>query len=76
MTMPTVPVLYLVAAIVGVLFTINGFRPAHRPSLFTVPSFFAGWLTSELPIHHIVWQAIARFTSMICAGNGARGASR
>ena len=59
MTMPTVPVLYLVAAIVGVLFTINGFRPAHRPSLFTVPSFFAGWLTSELPIHHIVWQAIA-----------------
>ena len=43
MTMPTVPVLYLVAAIVGVLFTINGFRPAHRPSLFTVPSFFAGW---------------------------------
>jgi acetyl esterase/lipase len=56
---PSVPVLYLIAAIVGVLFTVNAFRPAHFPAAFTVPSFFAGWLTSELPIHHIVWQAVA-----------------
>jgi acetyl esterase/lipase len=57
--MPSVSVLYLIAAIVGALFTINAFFPAGRLTVFTVPSFFAGWLTSELPIHHIVWQAIA-----------------
>jgi acetyl esterase/lipase len=56
---PSVSDLYLIAAIVGALFTINAFFPAGRLTVFTVPSFFAGWLTSELPIHHIVWQAIA-----------------
>ena len=24
-----------------------------------MPSFFAGWLTSELAVHHIAWQAVA-----------------
>ena len=35
-----------------------GSRGAAR-ALFRVPSFFAGWLTSELAAHHIAWQAMA-----------------
>lgn len=53
------PTAFFIVAIVGALFTVNAYLPARRPEPFSVPSFFAGWLTSELPIHHIVWQAIA-----------------
>ena len=52
------PTAFLVVSLIGLAFTINAFRPlrAEALSLFT---FFAGWLTSELPIHHLVWQAVA-----------------
>lgn len=53
-----VPVLFLVAALIGALFTLNAFRPLHHPFVLA-PSFFAAWLTAELSIHHLVWQAIA-----------------
>lgn len=54
------PWLLLAVSLVGALFTWNAWRP--RPayaSWLAVPSFFAGWLTSELVQHHIVWQALA-----------------
>jgi acetyl esterase/lipase len=49
---------FLAVAIVGAAFTANAFRPV-KIEPFTVPSFFAGWLTSELPLHHLAWQVVA-----------------
>ena len=51
--------LFLAVSLVGAVFTLNAFIPVRRvPALF-VPSFFGSWLTAELALHHIVWQAIA-----------------
>ena len=51
--------LFLGVSLVGAVFTLNAFVPVRRiPALF-VPSFFGSWLTAELAVHHIVWQAIA-----------------
>jgi len=52
--------LFLGVSIVGALFTWNAYRPrrAHGGPL-SIPSFFAGWLTSELAAHHVAWQAVA-----------------
>lgn len=51
--------LFLVASLIGAWFTYNAFFPSavstHRSGI----SFFAGWLTSELALHHIAWQAVA-----------------
>jgi acetyl esterase/lipase len=50
---------FLGVSLVGAVFTLNAFMPVRRiPALF-VPSFFGSWLTAELALHHIVWQAIA-----------------
>src|SRR5215469_13216148 len=49
---------FLAVAIVGACFTLNAFRPV-RIEPFSVPSFFAGWFTSELPLHHLAWQVVA-----------------
>lgn len=49
---------FLAVSVLGVVFTLNAFMPVRRiPALF-VPSFFGSWLTAELALHHIVWQAI------------------
>jgi acetyl esterase/lipase len=49
---------FLAVTLVGACFTVNAFRPV-RFEPFAVPSFFAGWLTSELPLHHLAWQVAA-----------------
>ncbi|MGB5811601.1 MAG: alpha/beta hydrolase [Polyangiales bacterium] len=55
----TVGWLFLAVSTIGALFTLNAFVPVRRiPALF-VPSFFGSWLTAELALQHIVWQAIA-----------------
>jgi acetyl esterase/lipase len=51
--------LFLLAAVVGAWFTYNGYRPTYAPAPRAVISFFAGWLTIELALHHIAWQAAA-----------------
>ncbi len=50
---------YLLVSLVGAAFTFNAYRPRVRQSVLVVPSFFAGWLTTELAVHHVVWQAVA-----------------
>ncbi len=52
-----VPWLFLAVSIWGAWFTYNAFRPMGRHSRRSVVSFFAGWLTAELAVHHLVWQA-------------------
>lgn len=50
---------FLAVSIVGALFTLSAIVRGRRLFVFVVPYFFAGWLTSELALHHIVWQALA-----------------
>jgi len=48
--------LYLIVSSIGAWFTWNAHRPVHHRML-RGQSFAAGWLTSELAVHHIAWQA-------------------
>jgi acetyl esterase/lipase len=64
----TVPVIFLIVSLVGVAFTWNAHRPTRRLAALMVPSFLGGWLTSELPLHHLAWQVVATI------GFGAAGA--
>jgi acetyl esterase/lipase len=50
--------LFLLGSLIGAWFTYNGLRPVPHSSRRAVASFFAGWLTTELALHHIVWQAV------------------
>jgi len=53
------PWAFLVVTLIGALFTFNAYVPHKRTGPFIVPSFFAGWLTSELSGHHFAWQLFA-----------------
>jgi len=54
-----VPWLFLLVSLWGSLFTYNTVRPTYAGPRRAVISFFAGWITSELALHHILWQGIA-----------------
>jgi acetyl esterase/lipase len=54
-----IPALFLLATVVGALFTMNALRPAQRWWPLVGAGFFASWITGELAAHHIFWQAIA-----------------
>jgi acetyl esterase/lipase len=66
-------VAYLVVSLIGLAFTLNAFRPLRFEAV-SVFSFFAGWLTSELPLHHLFWQAVATIVFIsLGALNGWQG---
>lgn len=44
---------FLIASLVGLVFVVNALRPLSR-TVFSVASFFAGWLTAELAPHLLV----------------------
>jgi acetyl esterase/lipase len=50
---------FLAVTLVGAGFTFNAYFPRRTQSLLIVPSFLAGWLTSELAAHHFLWQVVA-----------------
>jgi acetyl esterase/lipase len=50
---------FLVVTLIGAWFTFNAYVPHRSTGPFIVPSFFAGWLTSELSPHHFAWQLAA-----------------
>lgn len=50
---------YLIASAVGALNTANARKPLKRDGRAGVLAFFPGWVTSELPLHAIGWQAVA-----------------
>jgi acetyl esterase/lipase len=54
-----VPWIFLAVSVWGALFTWIAIRPPQRPRWLCVPVFFAGWLTSELAVHHVAWQVVA-----------------
>ena len=51
--------LYLLHSLIGALNTANGQRPLSRVGRSGVLTFFPSWLTSEMPLHAIGWQALA-----------------
>lgn len=61
---------FLCVSVIGAIFTLNAFVPVRRIPLLFVPSFFGSWLTAELALHHIVWQAIV---SVLFVHYGALG---
>lgn len=46
-------------SLIGALNTVNGHRPLSRKGRTGMLTFFPSWLTSELPLHAIAWQAVA-----------------
>jgi acetyl esterase/lipase len=51
--------LFLAVSLWGAAFTWNALFPTFRGARRSALSFAAGWLTSELAVHHIAWQALA-----------------
>jgi acetyl esterase/lipase len=52
----SIPVLFLGLSVIWLMFTINALRPVLRIGPLLGPSFFAGWLTGELALHHLLGQ--------------------
>jgi acetyl esterase/lipase len=50
--------LLLALGLLGAVFTLNALRPTRHVGL-VAPSFFAGWLTAELALYHLLWQVSA-----------------
>lgn len=48
---------YVAASIAGAALTLNAWRPLRWPSLPALASGLIGWLTTELALHHLAWQA-------------------
>jgi acetyl esterase/lipase len=61
------PWLFLAASLVGACFTASALWRGRRLRALVVPYFFAAWLTSELALHHLVWQAVAT-VAFVAAG--------
>lgn len=62
---------FLVLSLWGALFTYNAYVPRRTSPYLNLPSFAAGWLTSELPVHHVAWQVVA---TVLFAAAGALSA--
>lgn len=54
-----VPWLFLAVSLWGALWTMTALLRGRSLRAFVVPYFLASWLTSELALHHILWQAAA-----------------
>lgn len=50
--------LFLAVSVWGALFTVNALWPQRGSAVRVVLSFFNAWLTTELALHHILWQAV------------------
>ncbi len=55
----TAPWLFLLASLVGAGFTLAALVQARRLYVAGLPYFMAAWLTGEMPLHHLAWQAVA-----------------
>ena len=52
------PWIFLFVSAIGAWFTYNAYRPVYAGARRAAISFFTGWLTTELALHHIAWQAV------------------
>lgn len=60
--------LYLLLSLVGAWLTWNAFRPTYAPARRALLSFFCGWLTAELALHHVV---VHLLVTLVFAAEGA-----
>jgi len=51
--------LFLGVATLGLLLSLSAWLPARRLGAFAMVYMMAGWLTGELALQHIAWQALA-----------------
>ena len=51
--------LFLLVCLVGAALVWNVFRPLRTGARLSAVSFFLGWLTGELALHHVFWQGVA-----------------
>jgi acetyl esterase/lipase len=51
--------LFLLVSLVGAVFTASAVLRIRRISFLIVPYFLGAWLTGELAVHHVAWQAVA-----------------
>jgi acetyl esterase/lipase len=63
----TVGWLFLGASALGAAFTASALLQLRRLRWLTFPYFMAGWLTGELALHHVAWQALAT-AAFVAAG--------
>ncbi|MEE2702561.1 MAG: alpha/beta hydrolase [Myxococcota bacterium] len=61
----------LAVSLLGALCTWNAHHPRAAGSKLGLPSFLFGWLTGELAVHHIAWQALA--TALFIGGGALDG---
>ncbi len=61
------PWLLFAVGLLGAVFTVNALHPVRHVGL-VAPSFFAGWLTAELTLYHLVWQVPAAGTLVVAGG--------
>ncbi len=63
--------LFLAVSLWGAAFTWNALFPSVRGMRISAVSFAAGWLTSELALHHVAWQAAATLVFGLAGALGA-----
>lgn len=54
----TVPWAFLGISVIGAAFTINTFSPIRHFRVLVLQGFFQSWLTNELTLYMIFWQAV------------------
>lgn len=62
--------LFLAVSLWGALWTVAALLRGKGIRFLIVPYFFASWLTSELALHHVIWQAAA---TAVFIASGALG---
>jgi acetyl esterase/lipase len=50
---------FLLVSVVGAAFTASAVLRIRRISYLIIPYFFGAWLTGELALHHVAWQALS-----------------
>jgi acetyl esterase/lipase len=63
--------LFLAVSLWGAAFTWNALFPFFGGARRSAASFAAGWLTSELAVHHLAWQAAATLLFGLLGAFGA-----
>jgi acetyl esterase/lipase len=56
---PSAAALFLFVSLVGAVFTATTLLRVRRIGYFIIPYFFGAWVTGELALHHVAWQALA-----------------
>lgn len=62
-----VPWLFFAVSLIGAVATACALLRGRSISFLVIPYFFTSWMTGELALHHIVWQAAATVL-FICFG--------